>query len=59
MFNERGTGIGRLIVDRFNQLLFSTDPQDKAVIQQYTDQGFGISDAIDRVIEDEQRRIAA
>jgi len=59
LFTERGTGIGRLIVDRFNQLLFSTDPNEKAAIQKYTDQGYGISDAIDRVIEDEQYRVAA
>ena len=34
--NEGGSGIGRLVVDPFTQLMFSTDPNDKAALASAT-----------------------
>jgi len=48
-------GIGRLIVSRFAQLLYSTDARELSAIKVYTDQGVPLSDAIQRVIDDEAR----
>ncbi|WP_336107935.1 TraG/VirB4 family ATPase, partial [Thalassospira sp. CH_XMU1420-2] len=35
--NEGGCGIGRLIVDPFTQLMFSTDPKDKMALSSATE----------------------
>jgi conjugal transfer ATP-binding protein TraC len=47
-----GGGIGRLIVDPFRLMLYSTKPQQVAAIQAYRDQGYSVTDAINLVLGD-------
>lgn len=47
-----GSGIGRLIVDPFSLLAYSTAPEDWNAIQAYRDQGLGVTDAINAVLTD-------
>lgn len=49
-------GIGRLIVSRFAQLLYTTDARELSAIKVYTDQGMSLPDSIHRVIRDEQEQ---
>ncbi|MFX4226356.1 MAG: type IV secretion system protein TraC [Porticoccaceae bacterium] len=52
--NEGGCGIGRLIVDPFTQLMFSTDPKDKSAIASATERLTAMNDEtppINQVIE--------
>lgn len=49
---DRGAGIGRLIVDEFHQLLYSTKAEDVHAIKQYRDAGLNAADAIRRVMAD-------
>jgi len=51
----QGAGIGRLIVDRFTQLLYTTDSTEWAAIEKYIGKGMKLTDAIDAVIADERR----
>jgi conjugal transfer ATP-binding protein TraC len=44
----------RLIVDRFTQLLYTTDPEEKVAIQKYLDKGLSLTRAIESVIESER-----
>jgi conjugal transfer ATP-binding protein TraC len=52
---EGGAGIGRLIVNRFQQLLYSTKHSEVQAIKNYQRQGKSLPDAIDAVVEDEKR----
>lgn len=55
-----GVGVGRLIVPRFNQLLYSTDPADKAERLAYMDRGLSVVDAVKAMLRDrDSRRIDA
>ena len=47
---DLGAGIGRLVVDPFRQLLYSTKPADVAAIRRLRDQGFSIEQAINRLL---------
>ena len=49
---ETGSGIGRLVVDPFKRLLFSTRPGDIADIRQKRKEGHDLRSAIERVISD-------
>jgi len=49
---ERGSGVGRLYVDPFKLLLYSTNPDDLAAINKYTSQGYSEGDAIKQVLKD-------
>ena len=49
---ETGSGIGRLTVDNFSKLLYSTFPKDVEDIGRYTNQGVGTADAIHKVMAD-------
>ncbi|MCU6501869.1 type IV secretion system protein TraC [Rugamonas sp. A1-17] len=51
-----GAGIGRLIVDPFTLLAYSTDPLDWNAIQRYRDQGLGVTDAINAVLQEREER---
>ena len=53
--SNRGSGVARLIVDPFQQLLYSTDPDDKKDLARYTDQGMSVDQAIERVLRDRGR----
>jgi conjugal transfer ATP-binding protein TraC len=56
---DYGTGIGRLVVDDFQKLLFTTDPNDIAAIEQKKRQGLGTVDAINQVLADRGQLTAA
>jgi conjugal transfer ATP-binding protein TraC len=45
-----GSGIGRLILDPFSMLLYSTTAEDFEVIKGCTDRGMDVADAIDEVL---------
>lgn len=49
-------GIGRLIVSRFAQLLYSTDARDITAVKRHTDRGLSLTDAIQQVILEEQHQ---
>ena len=51
-------GVGRLIVSRFSQLLYTTDARELSAIKIYTDQGHSLPDAIHAVIRDEQTTVS-
>jgi conjugal transfer ATP-binding protein TraC len=59
-YTELGCGIGRLYVNRFKQLLYSTMAEEVQKIRDYTSQGLTVSQAIGRIIEEEssQKRIS-
>ncbi len=44
--------VGRLMLDHFTLLLYSTDPPDKAAIQFYRDAGLSLAAAIEAVLRD-------
>lgn len=46
-----GSGIGRLIVDPFSNLLYTTNPQEYAMVKKYTDAGMSVSEAIKKCLE--------
>jgi len=50
--NHGQMGIGRLVVNEFQKLLFSTSPEDTADIAMYQSQGQGIVEAIHNVLND-------
>lgn len=52
---EGGAGIGRLIVNRFQQLLYSTKHSEVQLIKDYQRQGYTLQDAIDQVVTEERR----
>lgn len=49
-------GVGRLIVGEFQQLLYSTAPEDVNEIDQYRKEGMSAPDAIRQVIKDRAQR---
>ncbi|NMY91896.1 MULTISPECIES: type IV secretion system protein TraC [Pseudomonas] len=49
---EHGSGIGRLTVDKYSNLLYSTFAKDVEDIGRYTDQGIPTAEAITRVMAD-------
>lgn len=50
-----GNGIGRLVASREQQLLFTTDDKEKALLKRYTDKDLSIQDAIAAVVRDEKK----
>ena len=58
VIGDQGAGIGRLIVDPFRQLLYSTKPADVAAIGQWRAQGLTVVEAIDRLLEAQVRDAA-
>lgn len=49
-------GVGRFVVDRFTQLLYSTAADEVAAVQALQQQGFTVKEAIEQYIELEQGR---
>lgn len=49
---EYGAGIGRLIVDPFSQLLYSTKPDDVQAIQNKRDAGYAVEEGIMAILRD-------
>ena len=58
-YTPDGITIGRLIVDRFTQLLYTTKPDEFMAIKRYKDMGMTMNEAIHRVIADEMMAKAA
>ncbi|HGM7876875.1 TPA: type IV secretion system protein TraC [Pseudomonas aeruginosa] len=56
---ERGTGIGRLTVDPFSQLLYSTAPDDVQAINNYRNQNLSMHESITAVLRDRHPNRAA
>ena len=54
--SNAGCGIGRLIVDEFRKLLYSTDPGDVNAITALTNGGLSVSGAIDTLLERRDRQ---
>ncbi|WP_295402620.1 hypothetical protein [uncultured Thiocystis sp.] len=52
VIGDYGAGIGRLIVDPFRQLLYSTQPRDVAALTAWRRQGLTIDAAIGRLLQD-------
>ena len=52
VLTEQGSGIGRLILNPFKKLLYSSHPEDEGAIRAYRAQGFSLSDAILHVLKD-------
>ncbi len=48
---EMGSGIGRLIVDPFKRILFSTKPEDVQALKQLRRQGLSLGDAIQHLLD--------
>lgn len=53
-YTEMGGGIGRLYVNRFKQLLYSTMAEEVQKIKNLTSQGLTIQEAIAEIIEEER-----
>ena len=52
VLTEQGSGIGRLILNPFKKLLYSSHPEDEGAIRTYRDQGLSLSKAILQVLND-------
>ncbi|WP_062270750.1 type IV secretion system protein TraC [Endozoicomonas arenosclerae] len=52
VLTEQGSGIGRLILNPFKKLLYSSHPEDESSIRAYRSQGLSLSDAIMQVLQD-------
>jgi hypothetical protein len=53
---EMGSGIGRLIVDPFKRILFSTKPEDVQAIKLLRRQGLSLGDAVKELIDSRQSK---
>jgi conjugal transfer ATP-binding protein TraC len=56
---NRGSGIGRLVVDKTKRILYSTSAQDTHAIKQLRQQGFSLKDAIQEIINTKEKSRAA
>jgi len=54
VYTPIGVTVGRLIVDRFTQLLYTSRAEEYTAIKKYLDQGLCVSDAIKKVMEEER-----
>jgi conjugal transfer ATP-binding protein TraC len=52
---ERGGGVGRLFVNDFQKLLYSTNPEEVAEIESYTKRGYSTVDAINAILKSRSR----
>lgn len=53
---EMGSGIGRLIVDPFKRILFSTKPEDVQALKQLRRHGLSLGDAIQQLLDSRQSK---
>lgn len=54
VYTPVGITVGRLVVDRFTQLLYTTKAEEFAEVQKYVDEGASYMDAINKVIDNEK-----
>ena len=52
---ERGTGIGRLVVDPFKRILFSTRADEVNAIRQLRRQGLSLQEAVHTLMAEKQK----
>ncbi len=52
--SENGYSVSRLVLDPFSQLLYSTNADDRKKIDPYRKQGLSITEAINKVLEEER-----
>lgn len=57
VYTPIGITVGRLIVDRFTQLLYTTKPEEYTAVKKHLDEGCDINMAIQNVMEEENRSI--
>jgi conjugal transfer ATP-binding protein TraC len=57
VYTPIGLTIGRLVFDRFSQLLYTTKPDEFGRVNEYLKKGFSISDAVLKVMEEEKSDI--
>jgi conjugal transfer ATP-binding protein TraC len=55
VYTPVGITVGRLIVDRFTQLLYTSKADEYTAIKKYLDKGLPIDKAIEKVLEEERR----
>ncbi len=55
IYTPVGITVGRLIVDRFTQLLYTSKADEYTAIKKYLDKGLSIDRAIENVLEEERR----
>jgi conjugal transfer ATP-binding protein TraC len=55
VYTRAGAGIARFVVDRRTALLYSTDPRDKQALATRIQAGMRLEDAIEDVVQTEQR----
>lgn len=55
IYTPVGLTVGRLIIDRFTQLLYTTKPGEYGKLKEYLEGGLSISDAILRMMEEEKK----
>ncbi len=58
LYSSIGREVLRLYVDRFTQLVYTTDPDEVNKINSYREKGYNIIDAINNVIEEERKKFA-
>jgi conjugal transfer ATP-binding protein TraC len=51
LLTDRGAGVGRLVVEPFQRLLYSTRPEDVAALRRLRAEGLGVAEAIHRLLE--------
>lgn len=59
IYSSNGYAIGRLLLDPYSQLLYSTKAEDYSAVQALRAQGLNISESIDRLLNKDDRRDAA
>jgi conjugal transfer ATP-binding protein TraC len=55
VLTDRGGGIGRLVVDPFRRLLYSTDPKDVAALRRLRERGLSVAEAIRTLLGERER----
>lgn len=58
-YTNVGMGVGRLIVNRFTQILYSTHPDDINAVERRVKTGMTIAEAIEDVVRQEEQSLAA
>lgn len=58
-YTNVGMGVGRLIVNRFTQILYSTHPDDINAVDRRVKSGMTIAEAIEDIVQAEQQSMAA
>ena len=55
IYGSNGFAVGRLLLDPYSTLLYSTQPQDYAVVKKFMAQGFSISEALEQLLTQKEQ----